>query len=1793
MSVKLKINEKFVKNIAFSSLEQFKTIGNEDSVFRVLRLTNCANLKNVFDNETVRNVLTKSLHCFFLSIQLNDGSDLIDIKKAIGDVFHDSQRYCLVEIFQGQQKISRHVFYHRKVTQLDDEKNEGSKVYNSNHGLNTFYLECIGSKSLLDYEITSSDYQKFADLSSEKRNPILMKILKLFNKDLDEDFEKTILRTLVTDSDKTTIEAYLDLPIVDTKKPFLPTEMIRRIIDYKYDESLTTLLCIAAEKKDCDMVKLFLRFGASVGVQDKSSRTASDYALRANQFETLKLLLMNDAPFPQEFQTCYYDLSISELGVKKEIARISDERDKLHDNIETKNLAEIKKFKNKNPNLRYAYKSMRDPPFSKAALSTAQSKTCEDHDYAFYVECLEQQFTIDSSEDILELQHKKEINIIMLNKFHRQDFSHILFLEAKTRLAFEVSKKDYEKNMYDIKCIFRKLSKTKEIDDLLKILEFSKSLEIVIDPINKGVNKMDLTANEETDGLIHHNLGRIYVSTAGKDKNQIAGVLVHELTHYALQIIFKNSCNPYGVHDKIKKESFYKILKDIESLNDKNNEVIQQVFNKFNTKYVYKPHMWPSELIARVPQLIALKDTKMFENEYSKLYKFYTDNVLPIANSLTSNAEKFKILREVEQLNENLGHIEKIEKRDIWLSNNRIETEKIDSKKRTIVVCNIPRLAFVAFYQVFIKPKLLNSAVALDDKENVFIVASTDDFKSSQKKSDIIRVWSLTRDITLIVKCENTFENMDHCNLLKHKSAPDTLILVGDDKIFLETMIKKTILGKEVEIPDSIELNYEWDDVEDNSRASILKNTMISFQGINIKMSNLIDDQFPSGKIPLKKLVNGEKISIERSKVLVDEYDPDEFIERGFVNFENFKSFLDSSQTEKVVMISGDAGIGKSVILSHIALKIKENNKEFWVTRVNLHEHTKAFAKLRTQEFNVFEFLSENFIKAHEEEDREFAQQLFKQLYNDGKVFILLDAVDEIFPFYSEACNYLLQGLINDGKVHLWITTRPHLRQSLENLLPVTSFHLKTFSKEDQLNYVKNVWKKSLTPSLKLNDVHLDEELEACAKTVLSKFDYSMNEYRHSNVKPIELPLETKMIAEAFFENVENHFKGIHKINDLSNEHISIYSLFDKFVLQKILIVKKKGIAVEMEKVKNEIKSQDIIHIHERLALRFMYKQKNIDDPQAYIYSHDHFDDNNFIMNKDLFQRYGLVCFDSNEEPYFLHQTFAQFFVANFISKSLNNMNYVPPPAKSSVAISVLFKNVISIFQDDQTLLRFVDEEFKNTLIDMEDNGVGYKVSTYLRKFVNNGSVEKFTNLKYIDYCLNEDAVFVLNLILKCVEYFDNETAEVVIMKNDYNMFMHTSKKNVKCFVQLVWRIAVKICKNQLQKLQDFFLQLYPGYNAFQYAFMNFPENRSAVVKNYANLDEFADAFSNDKIFEEILKREIRNKTTLETLFEIANSLFGDDKEGREVKRNLIISGSDKGPSEEEIISEDYFLSSLDEKWDIMLRLAPDVISTNWKYLTTKTLFKEITKIIFNMFSNKIVKQFYEWAHQKNLEDYKWLVEDTFVKYFWNCREENGVICLLDFIRNEIGVENILQIKTLVNIFQTHPELAENLMKAFRFPKVFPILGSYLFDSEFEALLLTPNAEGDRMISAYLKSEYFFTENFINMLEVLNKKYVKSRLPEELANSYDMKDLVNIFWKVFSIQNEFTFNSIVDFMMNVFPIYQLKDLLKSENGDNKTLFQAAAGMRSMFFFSKLWFFARNIFDDDALEKILLNSGVLM
>jgi hypothetical protein len=86
--------------------------------------------------------------------------------------------------------------------------------------------------------------------------------------------------------------------------------------------------------------------------------------------------------------------------------------------------------------------------------------------------------------------------------------------------------------------------------------------------------------------------------------------------------------------------------------------------------------------------------------------------------------------------------------------------------------------------------------------------------------------------------------------------------------------------------------------------------------------------------------------------------------------------------------------------------------------------------------------------------------ELFKQCCEQKqklRIVIMLEGFDEVSPSYQQTVIGLLQALRQTAGEQLWVTTRPHLREELEENVQALSYTLESFS-EDQVELLKRFW---------------------------------------------------------------------------------------------------------------------------------------------------------------------------------------------------------------------------------------------------------------------------------------------------------------------------------------------------------------------------------------------------------------------------------------------------------------------------------------------------------------------------------------------------------------------------------------------------------------------------------------------------------------------------------------------------------------------------------------------------------------
>ncbi|XP_065208165.1 uncharacterized protein LOC135836988 [Planococcus citri] len=286
---------------------------------------------------------------------------------------------------------------------------------------------------------------------------------------------------------------------------------------------------------------------------------------------------------------------------------------------------------------------------------------------------------------------------------------------------------------------------------------------------------------------------------------------------------------------------------------------------------------------------------------------------------------------------------------------------------------------------------------------------------------------------------------------------------------------------------------------------------------------------------------------------------------------------------DKVFLLAAEPGMGKSVILSRLALKTQSASPSVWIVRCNLLECSSKFKKRldnRTEineleamkflceiaEFQHFKYSEEDertketILRALTEENIEIDPaknkglslleiKLFVQFFHHGKVILLFDGFDEISPNYNDLVVKLLK-VFKDTKIKkIWLTTRPYNIQSEpEDNLSTFSYALMPFEKEEQHDFLVKFWRKNLKlePLEKMNESRADIFINE----LISRLSVSIND---QDRKFLSIPLQIYMIATVFSEEFEKFYHSDSRELSAKNKRtldkkLDLVTLYENFV---------------------------------------------------------------------------------------------------------------------------------------------------------------------------------------------------------------------------------------------------------------------------------------------------------------------------------------------------------------------------------------------------------------------------------------------------------------------------------------------------------------------------------------------------------------------------------------------------------------------------------------------------------------------
>ncbi|XP_070491111.1 uncharacterized protein [Chironomus tepperi] len=356
------------------------------------------------------------------------------------------------------------------------------------------------------------------------------------------------------------------------------------------------------------------------------------------------------------------------------------------------------------------------------------------------------------------------------------------------------------------------------------------------------------------------------------------------------------------------------------------------------------------------------------------------------------------------------------------------------------------------------------------------------------------------------------------------------------------------------------------------------------------------------------------------------------FVKRSFTRFikdqkckeiEEIDQIIEKVKESKRFILAAKAGEGKTTIFENLAVKLKEKNKFFWISFIQLRNFRSVFDEITIGETTVlndiFNVITNILFPCSKEKRKylkfRFRYNVFKKLFNTGKVILLLDGIDEVCPKCNQHMMLILRILRNNTNNQLWVSTRPQHVDELTGTLDVEAFTLNPYGDNEQSQLIFQICKKF---NKNYNYFYYD----------IYEFLKSYSDFNN----PMLIIIVTKL-----------YLNGKIDLKDRFYDYFGIYKLLiDSQFLEND------------SKVESEDRNPflEFTSLHRVLALKFIFNENEIKDLQ--ILKKFKKDKKSWTIEK--VQRFGFVILDlkffENERRSsidFIHYSIAEFFVADYI----------------------------------------------------------------------------------------------------------------------------------------------------------------------------------------------------------------------------------------------------------------------------------------------------------------------------------------------------------------------------------------------------------------------------------------------------------------------------------------------------------------------------------------------------------------
>ncbi|XP_064463375.1 uncharacterized protein LOC135374326 [Ornithodoros turicata] len=349
---------------------------------------------------------------------------------------------------------------------------------------------------------------------------------------------------------------------------------------------------------------------------------------------------------------------------------------------------------------------------------------------------------------------------------------------------------------------------------------------------------------------------------------------------------------------------------------------------------------------------------------------------------------------------------------------------------------------------------------------------------------------------------------------------------------------------------------------------------------------------------------------------------------------------------EKVVMVSGAPGMGKSTLAKRLCTEVKNRDTKRWVMYVDLPQRMASVKTASPSQADMCRYLAD--LCQVQKDGLEFA--LFEESLNVGspfKVAVIFDAFDEVNEECRKCVSELTSFLSEKKACKIYMFTRTVFKSHAQDAFHTVSYELLPFSDENQEEFIRKYE----------GTAHSTNENTGVSKL----FQRLHTNLKETNKTILETPLLLRMIFE--MKNGEiaesDDYSSLLKRANISadkNKNLYIVHVYKLFVWYKHLVFRiekrKENLRLHAVQEENDSAALQFYENHKVLAMKCIFPQETL----KYLLNKDELEniEPEGRLMKDAANnclKEGFLNGLNNGIPEFVHKTFAEFFAADYLLK--------------------------------------------------------------------------------------------------------------------------------------------------------------------------------------------------------------------------------------------------------------------------------------------------------------------------------------------------------------------------------------------------------------------------------------------------------------------------------------------------------------------------------------------------------------